>query len=125
METLFSFAQSATPIMVIALLAGGILWLSYMAISQKKVSTTQDIRVTREEELTTLVTDLREKVKDLATTVTELRQFQTNHSMHEIPEIRDSQNRQEKLLHKIDEKTSNHQDRLTQIETIIKIKFDL
>jgi TolA-binding protein len=96
MESLISFAQQATPLGVITLLAGGIIWLSYMYFGQKKISDTQDQRVDRQDAID-------ENIRFLTETVAELRKFQENHSMHEIPNI-------VKTLEKMDSKLDKMQE---------------
>ena len=79
---------------------------------QDKISTVQDDRLIWQQKI-------EKSVVDLSDTCLELRKFQTNHSMHEIPEMRDDIKEIKEIVNFIKD---THGNRLTALETVNKVK---
>lgn len=98
MEQFLSILNTATPFGVIGLLAIIIYQLIVGKGFLSKVSEVQDIKYPALEDH---YKKIQEHLEEIDFVYEEQKKFRTNHSMHEIPEIRDSINRIESKVDKM------------------------
>lgn len=98
MQEVLSILNTATPFGVIGLLVVVVYQLVVGKGYLSKVSTVQDVKYP---ELDEHLNKIQKHMEELDFVYAEQQKFRTNHSMHEIPEIRDSINRIEKKVDKL------------------------
>lgn len=107
MDSLISFAQSATPIAVLAIAVGGLVFTIYSLFKNKtvdKISDTQDEKYPEIQEMLSAMKVLSDQNRTLL----------ENHFKHEIPEMREDIKTIKDTVGRME---LNFEKRITRIET--------
>ena len=91
MHEIIQFAQSATPLMILAIAVIGLVYAIYKLSKGEdlitKVNKVQDERTTKADELTRITLEFTEAVKKFEETLAYSNKIATNHT-HELPEMK-------------------------------------
>lgn len=102
MQELLTFANTASPIAILGVITIGLVWVIYKLSNGEnflsKISKTQDSKYPEMEDH---FLKIQEHLNEIDFAYAEQKKFRENHSMHEIPEIRDSINRIEGKVDKM------------------------
>lgn len=107
MEALISFAQSATPIAVLAIAVGGLVFTIYSLFTGKTVDKISDVQDEKYPQIEKMLTAMQELSKQNETLL-------ENHFKHEIPEMRDDI---KSIKDTVGRMELNFEKRITRIET--------
>lgn len=91
MHEIIQFAQSATPLMILAIAVIGLVYAIYKLSKGEdlitKVNKVQDERTTKADELTRITLEFTDAVKKFEETLAYSNKIATNHT-HELPEMK-------------------------------------
>lgn len=116
MEGLLSFAQSATPLAILAIAVGGLVFTIYSLFKGKKVDKISDVQDEKYPKIEKILAQIDETYQDVKERQEYIIKFQTNHSLHEMVDIRDMVNRIDGKIDTLIAKQAEHGERISRIE---------
>lgn len=116
MDQLLSFAQSATPLAILAIAVGGLVFTIYSLFKGKKVDKISDVQDEKYPEIQKHLKKIEETYQDIKQKQDYIITFQTNHSLHEIPDIVKTLDKMDGKIDTLISKQAEHGERISRIE---------
>lgn len=110
MDSLISFAQSATPLAILAIAVGGLVFTIYSLFKGKKVDKISDVQDEKYPQIEKMLSAMQELSRQNETLL-------ENHFKHEIPEMRDDIKSIKETVGRME---LNFEKRITRVETLIE-----